>query len=208
MMRLLLIMVFILSSNVASAALVTWELAGFSFDDGGTAYGTFVYDTHTKQVSYIDVYTTDGSRVNGRHYIASAGAWGSSTDSGIMVFTDTFSTIDYQGAGWFRMDFHSIVNVTDVGVALDQWLTVGAESYCVNPACTTAANEITDPDNTRKTISGYILSTQSAPSPVPVPASIWFFVSGVAGIGGVIRKLRCQQSLQRRNTTSRRFIPA
>ncbi|MCP4320914.1 MAG: hypothetical protein GY787_03480 [Alteromonadales bacterium] len=189
MKRLLLTISFILSCNTANAALVTWELADFSFDDGGTAYGSFVYDTDLNVVSNIDVYTTEGSRLSGRHYIATAGVWGSNTDFGILAFTDTSSTSNYQGAGWLRMDFHSISNVTDVGISLDQWLAVGAESYCVNSDCSSAANEITDPDNSRETISGYILSTQSVPSPVPLPASVWLFISGLVGIYSITSNL-------------------
>ncbi len=177
-------------SSVSQAALVTWELNNFSFDDGGSAYGSFIYDTENKSIHNIDVYTTPGSRLNGRHYIANAGSWGSHADIGIMTFTDTDSTNDYRGAGWFRMDFHSISNVTSAGVSLDQWLAVGGESYCVNIYCSSAANEITDPQNSRETISGYIYSTQSIPNPVPLPASAWLFLSALSGIGWISRKKR------------------
>ncbi len=186
-MKVLISITLFFLSSLTQAALVTWELNDFLFDDGGSAYGSFVYDTENRSVHNIDVYTTPGSRLNGRHYIATAGSWGSNADIGIMAFTNTNSTSNYQGAGWFRMDFHSISNVTSAGVLLDQWLAVGAESYCVNMACSSAANEITDPQNSRETISGYIYSTQSAPSPVPLPASVWFFLSALGGMGWISR---------------------
>ena len=188
MKQLLLTISLILSCNTSHAALVTWELVNFSFDDGGAAYGSFVYDTDLNVLSNIDVYTTEGSRLSGRHYIATAGVWGSNSDFGILALTDTSSTTNYLEAGWLRMDFHSISSVTDVGVSLEQWLAVGAESYCVDSVCSSAANEITDPENSRETISGYILSTQSVPSPVPLPASVWLFLSGLVSFKWVVRK--------------------
>ena len=185
MKQLLLTISLTLSFNTTYASLVTWELENFSFDDGGTAYGSFVFDTELNTVSDIDVYTTEGSRLGGRHYIATAGAWGDNSDIGIIALTDTSSTTNYQGAGWLRMDFRSITNTTDVGVSLNQWIAVGAESYCTNSVCSSAANEITDPENSRETISGSILSTQSIPSPVPIPASVWLLGSGLLWLFGL-----------------------
>lgn len=42
------------------AAPVNWELVDFRFSDGGTAYGSFTYDSETDQLSNIDIYTTKG----------------------------------------------------------------------------------------------------------------------------------------------------
>jgi hypothetical protein len=183
MKKLLLIISILFLSQTTQAALITWQLQDFSFDDGGTAYGSFVYDTDSRLLSNIDIHTTNGSRVGGRDYVATAGQWGNNSNYGILAFTDTSSTVNYFGAGWLRMDFHSIYNVTNVGVSLNQWIAVGAESYCANSVCSSAANEITDPENSRETVSGYILSTQSinstGPVAVPLPGSIWLFLSGL-----------------------------
>ena len=37
----------VLTAQIASANPILWSLAGVTFDDGGTAYGSFVYDADT-----------------------------------------------------------------------------------------------------------------------------------------------------------------
>ncbi|ANJ66252.1 hypothetical protein A9404_01655 [Halothiobacillus diazotrophicus] len=151
------------ANNTASAAVVTWNLVNVTFDDGGSAYGSFVYDTATKTVHQIDVYTTEGAHLPGRHYVALAGVWGRSANSGILAFTDRMDPVDYTGASWLRMDFFDIVRTTQTGVSLKMQKEVGAESFCTNKNCSSAANELSNPGKSRKIISGHIESVQSLP---------------------------------------------
>ena len=88
----------------ANAVVIEWELTDFQFDDGGTAYGTFIFDTETDQFLDIDIYTTAGTNVDGRHYMYTAGAWGDMPDIGILAFSDASGPYNYLGAGWFRID--------------------------------------------------------------------------------------------------------
>lgn len=188
------VLLIFLRSHASHAAVVTWELVNFTFDDGGTASGTFNFDTEKNTLSDIDIYTSTGSRVEGRHYIALAGEWGMNPDWGTLAFTDTTSTSNYQGAGWFRIDISYFADVTEfqaileAGVRLDQWLEVGAESYCTNINCSSAANEITDPSNSRETLSGYLLSTDVQAAPVPLPASVWLLLSAFVGLFYIRRR--------------------
>lgn len=46
----------------AHAALIEWTLTDVTFDDKGTAYGSFVHDTTTGEISNIRVSTTQGSK--------------------------------------------------------------------------------------------------------------------------------------------------
>ncbi len=179
--KTVLITIFLILSTGANAALVKWELANFQFDDGGTAYGSFLYNTNTYQLSDIDIYTTSGSKLSGRHFIATAGVWGSTPDSGVLAFTDTASS-NYIGAGYFRINANINFN-PQPGDIVTQWLAVGKESFCVNSDCSSAANEITNPGESRDTISGHLVALSS----VPLPATVWLFGSGLIGLVGVAR---------------------
>jgi hypothetical protein len=54
--------------SIASADGITWTLSGVTFDDGGTASGSFVYDALTNTYSSIDITTTLGSTFPGATY--------------------------------------------------------------------------------------------------------------------------------------------
>lgn len=52
----------------AQAAPVTWNLQNWTFDDGGTASGSFVFDATTGQYSNVSVQSTTGSVRAGASY--------------------------------------------------------------------------------------------------------------------------------------------
>lgn len=157
----------------AHALPVKWNLEDFRFSDGGTAYGSFTYDSETDQFTSIDIHTTDGPMMGGRHYVATAGAWGRLPAYGVLAFSDTAGP-DFTGAGWFRIDARIDFNAP-VGTIVDQWLAVGAESFCMNSFCSSAANELTHPGQSRDTISGHLIA-----APVPEPSSILLSALGLA----------------------------
>lgn len=179
MFKRLLALAFMMFAMSAHAALVRWELAGFNFSDGGSAYGSFLFDTDANRFSQIDIYTTGGSSLSGRHYVSTAGAWGSMPQYGVLAFSDTTST-NFTGAGWFRIDAR-IDFAAKPGTILDQWLAVGAESFCLNADCSSAANNITNPGLSRSTVSGQLVAV----SPVPLPASALLFGSALLGLFGI-----------------------
>ena len=47
---------------------LTWTLHNVTFNDGGTASGTYVYDADTNTVSNINIVTTAGSAMPGATY--------------------------------------------------------------------------------------------------------------------------------------------
>lgn len=154
MFRSLLICLFFLVSNQASATPITWELIDFRFSDGGSAYGSFTYNSQTNLLSNIDIYTTAGSDLSGRHFISTAGTWGASPEYGGLAFSDSLGP-NFTGAGWFRIDAYIDFEAAP-GAIVNQWLDVGAESFCINYYCSSAANEISNPGKSRDTISGYL----------------------------------------------------
>jgi hypothetical protein len=154
MFRSLFVFLFLLVSTQASATPITWELIDFSFSDGGSAHGSFTYDSQLNKFSRIDIYTTAGSDLSGRHYISTAGSWGSLPQYGVLAFSDS-SGPSFTGAGWFRIDARIDFEAAP-GTIVNQWLAVGAESFCTNYSCSSAANEITNPGKSRDTLSGYL----------------------------------------------------
>ena len=78
-----MLMVMFGMPSVASADGITWDLSGVTFDDGGTATGSFVYDALTNKYSAINVTTTLGSTLSGTTY-TSLSSLGSSSDTGLL----------------------------------------------------------------------------------------------------------------------------
>lgn len=174
MKRTLFAALFFGVSVGANALPVNWELVDFQFNDGGTAYGSFTYDSDTNLFSGIDLYTTSGSMLSGRHFSSTAGDWGRMPNYGVLAFSDTTGP-NFTGAGWFRIDAYIDFNASP-GTTVNQWLAVGAESFCTNYFCSSAANEITNPGLSRDTISGHLVAV----SPVPEPSSFVLSAAGLA----------------------------
>ena len=59
------LLVFLCVPSFALADGITWNLSGVTFDDGGAASGSFVYDAPTNTFSAIDITTTPGSAFAG-----------------------------------------------------------------------------------------------------------------------------------------------
>jgi hypothetical protein len=171
----------------AIAQPLTWELVDFEFSDGGTAYGSFTYNRDTNQFSDIDLTTTSGSMLSGRHFVSTAGVWGSMPNNGTLAFSDTTGP-DFAGAGWFRIHANIDFNASP-GTIVNQWLAVGAESFCINSLCSSAANEITNPGQSRDTISGHLVAT----APIPEPDTYAMLLAGLGLIG--LTAIRWRQKL-------------
>jgi hypothetical protein len=183
MKRILIAALVVAASMEANATPVSWELVDFQFNDGGAAYGSFIYDSDTNQLSNIDIHTTAGSILNGRHFFSTAGVWGSTPEYGVLAFSDT-SGPDFTGAGWFLIDANIDFNAFP-GTIANQSLAVGAESFCINYSCWSAANEITNPGQSRNTISGYLVASV----PVPEPETYAMMLTGLGLVGfGARRK--------------------
>src|SRR5271165_2611169 len=63
--------------SIASADGITWDLSA-SFDDGGSASGSFFYDAVSNTFSAIHITTTPGAAFPGATYTTLSGAFGSS----------------------------------------------------------------------------------------------------------------------------------
>src|ERR1035437_5755493 len=56
------------TAPLANASTIDWTLVGVTFDDGGTAFGTFSTDATTGNVTAFDISTTAGSTLGGALY--------------------------------------------------------------------------------------------------------------------------------------------
>ncbi len=175
-MKTIIIVTTLLFSTASNAALIKWTLVDFAFSDGGTAEGYFLFDTTTDVYSDINILTTPGDNYDGTNYGALAGDWGNALPGKINVFT-TEELQDYTNASWFRIDADIDFNA-QTGDIVNQWLAVGAESYCTNSSCSSAENP-----PYRDTISGYLVAET-----VPLPASAWLFISGCFGLIGIAHR--------------------
>lgn len=79
-----LLFVLLCVPSIASADGITWTLSDVTFDDGGIASGSFVYDAVTNTYSSIDITTTSGSAFAGTTYNALGGLFGS-TSTGMLL---------------------------------------------------------------------------------------------------------------------------
>lgn len=179
MIRIFVPVFLILIYTAANASVVTCQLNDFVFDDGGKAHGSFAYDTLLKELKDIDISTSSGSDMNGRSYIAVAGAWGSHLEHGNLVFTDTSSVNNYKNAGWLRISVKKFPQEIILNYKLELWPGMSAESYCVNSDCSSAANDITDPKNSRDVTSGYVICTDKEVSVKSYIIYAWRYCKGL-----------------------------
>jgi hypothetical protein len=56
-------------TSTVQADFVTWHLSGVTFEDGGTATGSFKYDALANSYSDISITTTQGTAFSGNQYI-------------------------------------------------------------------------------------------------------------------------------------------
>ena len=96
-----------LSAQSASANPILWSLVGVTFDDGGTATGSFVYDADTNTYSNIFITTTAASAFGGATYTLINDIADDPTASGIYLVTSLPATPGLPG---LMMGFLNLTN--------------------------------------------------------------------------------------------------
>jgi hypothetical protein len=139
-------------------------LSGVTFDDGGTASGSFVYDAATNTVSSIDVLTTAGTTFGANKYLGQ--------DPGFSPLPPPFNDIvlvpnsslsDFTGT--MLLDLELATSLTN-SVGTINLASMAFEGVCADAGCTFAADtpfrmitggEITSPVVATPEPSGFLL---------------------------------------------------
>jgi len=180
-MKKIIALVLLVWCGSIQAIPLTWTLNNVVFDDGGTAHGSFVYDSDTEDLTEVEIWTTAGSSYEGYAY-----------DDCYFDFFHPGSngcTIDRQlGTGYEQLFiFEDAVESESTG----KYLVFGLDGLPSNAggvleivggcAGFTGCEQWDNQDQQRAIVSGYI-------SAVPIPAAVWLFGSALFGLGWMRRK--------------------
>lgn len=162
-------------ASLASAAPVTWNLLDISFDDGGSASGSFVFDADTETVLSWDITTLDSVNPNlptpftftntNPHLIFVDGPGDFAGLNGhSIIFNDGTTT----SGGARQLRFATLSPLTNAGgtVGLDLALFAGDS----NIECNNCGSP--------RYITGGFLTT----NPIPLPASVLLLGSALGGL--------------------------
>jgi hypothetical protein len=131
-MLLLALALLILAPAASADTLVTWTLNNFTFSDGATASGSFVYDATTNTFSSINIVTSSGTTLSGAAYHAVDPGFGPFSFD--VAFVTTSGLGNYVGTDALELNF-SPLSLTDGGGIVPTDIN---EFVCSNANCSTA----------------------------------------------------------------------
>lgn len=169
-MRFFLILIAMFTWSVsASAVPIQWSLSA-TFDDGGSATGTFFFDPNTTTFSSINVQTTAGTSRNGDSYsfVCVSPCTGSGPTATQVLLLGQASSSNLMGVPGFFMDF---TGTLVSGGTLS--INYGLEATCSNGTCVGPAAP------TRQIVEGSITVLEAA---APEPATSAFVCLGALGL--------------------------
>ncbi|MEL7450817.1 MAG: hypothetical protein AAFN78_16510 [Pseudomonadota bacterium] len=161
-------LVLALSAAGAHAAPVRWVLQDVLFDDGGTAFGSFLYDADTNTLSSINVTTTDGAVLAGSFYeFANFEAGILDADSVLLVAQENPTT----GTPAFNLNLDAAMTNAGGTIAIAMAPPpLAFESTCLISNC----SQFFSLD--RVVVSGFITT-------IPVPGAVWLLGSALGFLG-------------------------
>ncbi len=174
-MRHALGVILLMVVGAAQAMPLTWTLEDVVFDDGGTAYGSFIYDASTNIFSDIDVTTTLGTVLSGAHY--QFATFQLNTFGNGVGLTDV-DLPDLTGVAAFFMEFDSLGggSLTNAGGTISIVSFAGGEAICGDPDCSVSTG------------FGRSVNLGGVVTAVPIPAAVWLFGSGLGLLGWFRRR--------------------
>jgi len=165
-------LVFLLITANTNAAPVTWTLNGVTFDDMGTASGSFVYNVDTNIYSDIAITTSGGTYFD---------------DSQLYTLINPDEIIDAKGLHLVaESDPQYLTRAFNFNFA--SYLTnQGGTVLVATPPPPTAFETRCASDLCRSYFSGRRVTAGSI-SAVPIPAAVWLFGSGLGLLGWFRRR--------------------
>jgi hypothetical protein len=121
-----------LGATSSIAIPITWTLSGATFDDGGTASGSFRYDATSNAYSAINITTTNGTSFGGASYPAVHPDFGS--PSSVYLPIGPGALADFSGTTALLLGFSSALSNLGGPVSLDVGSTL-LEIECTAPNC-------------------------------------------------------------------------
>lgn len=157
----------LLLAGPATAVPVTWTLVGVTFEDGGTAVGSYVFNADTAGFSDISIVTSPNPT------LGLGATYGVATGVGTALFFDTVESFPLTGTD--RLLFDLVSPMTNAGGTIAINLasqTPDAEGTCTNADCSFI-------DPFRLIVSGSITTVVT---PVPEPSALVLFAAALAGL--------------------------
>jgi hypothetical protein len=177
-----LLLVLLSLPSIASADSILWTLSGVMFSDGGTASGSFDYNSATNTFSTIMITTTGGTSFGGATYSTLSGAFpGSSSSTGFIAGA---AGGDFTGTALLMLLFDNpLINtggtVTDLLTTGDT--NGGGEGTCDQADCSTQTQD-------RFITGGSASSTVGVATPEPSALSLLVVAFAAMLAGAAIRK--------------------
>jgi len=162
-------------SHTAQADPIVWTLQGVTFDDGGTATGSFIYDAATNTYSSWDIATTRGFAV------ILPFTYGSSAD----LFEPSASQVGFHFE-LVPLGFRRNLNLTFLSPLTDAGGTIGilSQSYEYDVESHSGLPVI------RHITAG---SVSTGPAAVPEPATFVLLANGIL-VGGLIKLVQIRRT--------------
>lgn len=153
---------------------VVWTLSGVTFDDGGTASGTFTYDVGTNSYSSVAITTTNGTTRSGASY---AFPRASSNSTAALVNTIN-SASDQTGLPGFLMVYATALS--DLGGTIGL-ISPSLEATCSDPSCALVGTSI-------RVVTAGTVTTVTVPAMPPWIAAGTTLLLGLIAAGFLRRK--------------------